>query len=927
MAQSSPWRTPILSFLLGLASLACSPRVHAQTPRLVIDLNPAVGAPSLPRISELLATDDALYFGSDRWLYRTDGTNTGTFPVHELQNNQGGPPRFLRALGSGLFFTDQFRDLPWFCDGVADHTRLLSPFNTNDISNARSIGGFVYYRKVGHIPHDIWRTDGTPEGTVRLCQAESLQLDFVPLGSRAIFLGSTQGAAEIWISDGTVAGTHSILPLATGNPLFGAFRTVELNGVVLFANNLPDTGTELWRSDGTAEGTYLVKDINPGDASSTPSSLTLMNGIAYFFANDGAHGHELWRTDGTRDGTYLVKDIMTGSQTSVHVNETDFPMVALDNRLIFRAMFPSVGEELAVSDGTEAGTTFVADVSAGTRSSSPRQFIRLGDQIIFNAETLTAGRELWRTDGTAAGTAILKDIWPGVQSGLGDPIIRPVVFRDRLYFWGAAAPTGYLFSSDGTTDGTQPVYPTQTTAAAGTFPTPILDFHGDLIFVNSVGPSATTGLWRTHGDAASTVRLTSRRPGQSAALLGTDSFIFANDGNTNSEPWKSDGTPAGTVQITEINPSGNGSPGEFLSLGSTALFFGTTPAAGSELWRTDGDAAGTFMLADMTPGPLSTPPIAFPFTPGTALVTNLSRLYRTDGTIANTTLIHDFWADAYNTTYAFTRVGERYFFPASYRPTSGPWYVWVTDGTPDGTYALNQEGMPAISNPAGSIGSFGAVIGDVLYFTGYIDGPDPECGLYRTDGTPQGTYQVDIPFPLCPAQLVASGGRVFFTAWSEQAGDELWVSDGTGPGTFQVLDIYPGLEGSAPKSLTPFRNKLYFTAHTPGAGWELWVSDGTPAGTRMVSDLWPGARGSAVESLYGMGNRLFLTAATPASGMELFVIEFSPADIDDSGSVNSADFFLYLQQWFAGDPAADFDGSGLINSADFFAFLDEFFNA
>lgn len=48
-----------------------------------------------------------------------------------------------------------------------------------------------------------------------------------------------------------------------------------------------------------------------------------------------------------------------------------------------------------------------------------------------------------------------------------------------------------------------------------------------------------------------------------------------------------------------------------------------------------------------------------------------------------------------------------------------------------------------------------------------------------------------------------------------------------------------------------------------------------------------------------------------------------PCDWDDSGGVNSADFFSFLVDFFAGN--ADFDGSGGTNSADFFAFLVCFF--
>src|SRR4051812_2567059 len=41
--------------------------------------------------------------------------------------------------------------------------------------------------------------------------------------------------------------------------------------------------------------------------------------------------------------------------------------------------------------------------------------------------------------------------------------------------------------------------------------------------------------------------------------LGTTALFFANDGVHGSEPWRSDGTPAGTQMIADIDPGRDGS--------------------------------------------------------------------------------------------------------------------------------------------------------------------------------------------------------------------------------------------------------------------------------------------------------------------------------------------------------------------------------
>jgi ELWxxDGT repeat protein len=63
-------------------------------------------------------------------------------------------------------------------------------------------------------------------------------------------------------------------------------------------------GRELWISDGTAAGTELVDDVNPTEGlGSELSFFTAVGARLFFVADDGTHGPELWMSDGTADGT------------------------------------------------------------------------------------------------------------------------------------------------------------------------------------------------------------------------------------------------------------------------------------------------------------------------------------------------------------------------------------------------------------------------------------------------------------------------------------------------------------------------------------------------------------------------------------------------------------------------------------------------
>jgi trimeric autotransporter adhesin len=121
-----------------------------------------------------------------------------------------------------------------------------------------------------------------------------------------------------------------------------------------------------------------------------------------------------------------------------------------------------------------------------------------------------------------------------------------------------------------------------------------------------------------------------------------------------------------------------------------------------------------------------------------------------------------------------------------------------------------------------------------------------------------------------PADLIAVGNRLFFTAEDGVHGRELWVSDGTAAGTRMVRDIGPGSAGANFYGLTPFGNRLAFTASDGSHGRELWVSDGTAAGTFMVKDILNGSQEGFPTSLKAIGNTLYFSAGTSSQGRELW---------------------------------------------------------
>lgn len=126
---------------------------------------------------------------------------------------------------------------------------------------------------------------------------------------------------EMWSvsSNGTVSQVIDLDPgVSTSNPAFangyaGGMIEVGNSGFAVFSASNGTDGFELWITDGTAAGTQLLKEITPGAASASIFNFRAAGDLVYFTANDGVNGTELWVTDGTAVGTQMVSDLTPGS--------------------------------------------------------------------------------------------------------------------------------------------------------------------------------------------------------------------------------------------------------------------------------------------------------------------------------------------------------------------------------------------------------------------------------------------------------------------------------------------------------------------------------------------------------------------------------------------------------------------------------------
>jgi ELWxxDGT repeat protein len=115
----------------------------------------------------------------------------------------------------------------------------------------------------------------------------------------------------------------------------------------------------------------------------------------------------------------------------------------------------------------------------------------------------------------------------------------------------------------------------------------------------------------------------------------------------------------------------------------------------------------------------------------------------------------------------------------------------------------------------------------------------------------------------------ASIGDIVYYASVDTSGDvELWRSDGTEAGTWQVKEINPSGAGTQ-RTFFEHNGLIYFTGNDGINGLELWKTDGTESGTIMVKNISPSGN-SSPSNYTTMGDTLFFLANDGTHGIELW---------------------------------------------------------
>lgn len=394
-------------------------------------------------------------------------------------NVSSNPQQFTHVNGMVYFITDPSvsrRHALWKTDGtVANTVMVKDSIITTNVSDRFMIRGSthdtLFYTVNQNVQSDttteLWMVTNST-GPVLVTTLTSRMLNgisngeprqYAMAGGKLYFQMYTDHGYELWVSDGTAAGTQEVTDLFPGTtsgianggtnnvPMLAYKDKIYFQGITSFS-----TTSGLYSSDGTAAGTVLVKS----GPNFNPQHLTVFNDTLFFQAKAGSTG--LWKTDGTTAGTVNVNDIGFNS----------------DARIFKNNMYYSVGHSLYKSDGTTAGTVVLQDsvgVILGMNSSFflSRYMRSLPTPPYYEYY-------FWRSDGTTAGTVRVADSIANAASF--------AVLNDKMY---SATLGTALWESDGTEAGTKKLL-------SGTIPYPPFILNNTVFFSN-FGSGTGYELW------------------------------------------------------------------------------------------------------------------------------------------------------------------------------------------------------------------------------------------------------------------------------------------------------------------------------------------------------------------------------------------------------------------------------------------------
>lgn len=392
---------------------------------------------------------------------------------------------------------------------------------------------------------------------------------------------------DLWATDGTSAGTVRI----DSNEGYPTFH-LQPSSLDAFDNSvalLTDTENEGVQPSivNTTNNALTILDTSAG--ASYGSTIAAMDSFILYLSGSANSGLELWRSDGTLAGTVLVTNMGQGVQFS-ELGQ-DIVMTRVGDRVIFQSENAQNGPQLWSSDGTAQGT--VALIATPTPGDAGYSQPLLGVAGTHGYYAVYNGTEFQVvvTDGTVAGTHVLTDVGQIAQNGISD---TQVAGDDTLafiytYHLDASGNLKHLYA-----------YAPQSNTVTHLMDAPLIYggqpilAHGTGLYFTGSDPVHDDNPWVSDGTVAGThilVNLSNVAP-----IAGNDSASSADDAAVTIDVLANDSESGGTLDAASVQIVSKPAHGSASVTGSGSVVY--TPVTGFA-----GSDSFTYIVKDLQGAP------------------------------------------------------------------------------------------------------------------------------------------------------------------------------------------------------------------------------------------------------------------------------------------------------------------------------------
>jgi len=412
-------------------------------------------------IDMLSVADSQLYFSPENDaslnLWKSDGTTSGTNEVTKVPVPESTGPDHLLSVDNHWFFltADEFGYSRWWCtSGIAEETFKLPSGIVNTPAYTVLKKVFFYASVTESGITEIWRSDGTPQGSGFFATPNYPDISALYSTDEAIYYTCFDSQSQIYSlwklgKDGI---SYHLYDFSSGYSPARSMGFIGSKLYLLLRNQ--NRSDDIFVTDGTSSGTKLIKSLPARSIPlEFPNASCICNDRLYVEAYDQVNGWKLWTTDGTMD----AMDAISISQNYIG------GLMTLGNKVFF----PVAGKGIWSSDGTENGTgpidqngeipgifdhsifhlgrnstslfyrmlgdsesylLSITETPSGLKASqlnilpqypqSPNPVIEFQQGCFLNSYQSFTGEELWAVKEGTSHPQLVQDIWP---NGSGSP--------------------------------------------------------------------------------------------------------------------------------------------------------------------------------------------------------------------------------------------------------------------------------------------------------------------------------------------------------------------------------------------------------------------------------------------------------------------------------------------------------------------------